>query len=217
LTFTPDAIAMLRLGLTGGIGSGKSTVAALFKEHGAQLVDTDAIAHALTASGGAAMAAIVERFGAGVLSADGALDRARMRELVFEDDRVRLELQAIVHPLVGQYAALQAEAARRAGAACVVFDVPLLVESGHWRGRVDRIVVVDCSEATQVLRVRARNGWEASAVKRVIDAQATRAQRRASADAVIFNDGLGLTELAQQVSQLAATFGLSSNRQPAAT
>ncbi len=199
---------MLRLGLTGGIGSGKSTVAALLKEHGARLVDTDAIAHELTAKGGAAMAAIAERFGPHVLSVDGALSRAAMRELVFQDDQARLDLQGILHPLVGKHAALQAESARLAGVACVVFDVPLLVESGHWRSLLDRVLVVDCSEQTQVSRVLARNGWEESAVRRVIGAQATRAQRRASADAVIFNDGLGLQELGLHVAHLAETFGL---------
>lgn len=203
---------MLRLGLTGGIGSGKSTVASILQEHGAWLVDTDAIAHSLTASGGAAMPAIAKRFGPEALAADGSLNRARMREWVFQDDQARLDLQAIVHPWVGQQAALQAEAVRQAGAACVVFDVPLLVESGHWRARVDRVVVVDCTAQTQMRRVQARNGWETAAVQRVIDAQATRLQRRAAADAVIFNDGLPWSELASEVGRLAAAFGLSSTR-----
>ena len=180
----------LKLGLTGGIGSGKSTVAALLVGHGATLVDTDAIARALTLPGG---------FGAGMVGADGALDRDRMRALVFADPGAKARLEAILHPLIG------AEAQRQAGAAgsgTVVFDVPLLTESRHWRDRVDRILVVDCPESTQLERVLQRPGWAEDTAQRVIRQQAPRAARRAIADAVIFNHGLSLSALAEEVGTL---------------
>lgn len=180
----------LRIGLTGGIGSGKSTVAAILERLGAHLVDTDAIARALTAPLGAALPAIVEAFGPDVIGADGALDRARMRALAFADPAHKQRLEAVLHPLIGAEA--QRIAAQGAHRAVIVFDVPLLAESRHWRARVDRVLVVDCSEATQVQRVVARSGWSADAVRAVIAQQALRPARRAIADAVIYNDG-GLT------------------------
>jgi len=196
----------LRLGLTGGIGSGKSTVAKLFVERGAVLVDTDAIARSLTRAGGAAVPALAQAFGADIIGPDGALDRDRMRALAFADPDAKRRLEAILHPLIG----LQAlDAAEAAGDAPVVFDVPLLAESSHWRARCRRIVVVDCSEATQVARVMARNGWTEDAVRRVIAQQAPRAARRAIADAVIHNDGLSIEDLAREVGAL---WGLWNNQ-----
>jgi dephospho-CoA kinase len=194
-----------RLGLTGGIGSGKSTVAQTLVELGAVLIDADAIARAVTAPGGAAIPLIREGFGAGFITSDGALDRDRMRELAFADASARKKLEAIVHPLVGREAARQADAAQ---SPCIVFDVPLLVESTQWRARLDRILVVDCSLATQVSRVMARSGWTRDAVERVIASQASRAQRLAAADLVIFNEGLSLTELRDMVWQIGSSFGL---------
>ena len=188
-----------RIGLTGGIGSGKSTVAALLVRHGATLVDSDAIARSLTAPGGAALEAIRVRFGAGVLGADGALDRQRMRDLAFTDTGSLAALEAILHPLIG--ARSQALAAAASGA--IVFDVPLLVESGHWRGRVDRVLVVDCGELTQIERVVRRAGWDAAAVRRVIATQAPRTLRLAAADAWIHNDAIGLDALERQVESIA--------------
>jgi dephospho-CoA kinase len=182
--------AALRIGLTGGIGSGKSTVAAMLERLGAHLVDTDAIARALTAPLGAALPAIVEAFGPDVIGPDGALDRARMRALAFADPAHKGRLEAVLHPLIGAEA--QRIAAAGAQRAAIVFDVPLLAESRHWRARVDRVLVIDCSEATQVERVIARSGWTPDAVRAVIAQQALRATRRAIADAVLFNDG-GLT------------------------
>lgn len=184
----------LRIGLTGGIGSGKSTVAAILAREGAHLVDTDAIARALTAPLGAALPAIVEAFGPDVIGPDGALDRARMRALAFTDPSHKQRLESVLHPLIGAEA--QRIAAEGAHRAVIVFDVPLLAESRHWRTRVDRVLVVDCSEATQVERVVARSGWSADAVRAVIAQQALRPARRAIADAVIYNDdGLSLEQL----------------------
>ena len=196
------------IGLTGGIGSGKSTVAALLVAHGAVLVDTDAIAHAMTAPGGPAMAALRLRFGDDVASADGALDRARMRSLVFADPDAKRSLEAILHPMIGAEAQRQATAAQTTGAGVVVFDVPLLTESSHWRARCQRILVVDCSADVQVQRVIARSGWNADQVQRVIDLQASRERRRAIADAVIFNDTLSRETLAAEVAALWSAWGL---------
>ena len=180
------------LGLTGGIGSGKSTVAAFLVELGAHLVDTDAIARALTQAGGAAMPALRAAFGPQAVAANGALDRQHMRQLAFGDPEAKRHLEGILHPLIGEDARRQAALAQGAP---VVFDVPLLTESSHWRARVDRVLVVDCRETTQVARVARRSGWDAAAAQRVVAQQATRAARRAIADAVIFNDGEDLQAL----------------------
>ena len=188
----------MRIGLTGGIGSGKSTVAALLVAEGATLVDTDAIARAVAAPQGAAMPALAAAFGASVVAADGGLDRARMRELVFADPDAKRRLEAILHPLIGAEAERQAAAA--GAAAPIVFDVPLLVEAGHrWRNAVDRVLVVDAPEDIQLQRVVARSGWSAEAVRAVVAQQAPRRMRRAAADAVIFNGQLSLAELAEEV------------------
>lgn len=186
----------LRIGLTGGIGSGKSTVARMLADGGAAIIDTDAIARQLTLPGGAAIDAISREFGPEFIDATGALDRPRMRTLAFADESARKRLEAILHPLIGLETERQASAATQA---VKVFDVPLLVESGKWRARVDKVLVVDCLEATQVERVMARSGWTREAVQAVIAQQATREQRCAVADAVIFNDGIGVDALALEV------------------
>lgn len=193
---------MLRIGLTGGIGSGKSTVAALLVEAGAALVDTDAIARAITLPGGAAMPALEAEFGASAVAADGSLDRARMRELVFADPGAKRRLEAIVHPLIGAECDRQAATALARGGHGVVFDVPLLVESKRWRAIVDRVLVVEATEETQVRRVMARSDWTAEAVRLVIAQQAERPLRRTAADAVIFNEDLSLAELSAAVRVL---------------
>lgn len=187
------------LALVGESGCGKSTVARLLVECGACLVDTDAIARALTLPGGAAMPALAAAFGADIVAADGALDRDRMRAQAFADPGAKARLEAVLHPLIGAEALAQATAA---GDATVVFDVPLLTESSHWRQRVQRVLVVDCEEATQVQRVVARSGWTEDAVRRVIAQQAPRAARRRIADAVLYNDGLPLEQLAHEVRGL---------------
>ncbi|MCM0045474.1 MAG: dephospho-CoA kinase [Burkholderiaceae bacterium] len=176
----------LSIGLTGGIGSGKSLVADLFAARGAAIVDTDLIAHALTAPGGAAMPAIRDAFGAAFLTADGALNRAAMRERVFSDPEAKRKLEGILHPLIG---AQTEQAAESAQGPYLIFVVPLLVESGRWKERVDRVLVVDCPESLQVERVMRRNALSAAQVESILAAQATRAQRLAAADEVIVNDG----------------------------
>jgi dephospho-CoA kinase len=189
----------LRVGLTGGIGSGKSTVGSLLAALGAALIDTDAIARQLTEPGGAAIDPIRTAFGEAFIDATGALARPTMRELAFSDPSAKHRLEAILHPLIG------AETERQAAGAMsdvIVFDVPLLVESSRWRDRVDHIVVVDCSEATQLDRVAARAGWTRAMAQAVMDQQATRAARRACADSVLFNDGISLAGLAGEVGAL---------------
>lgn len=190
---------MLRIGLTGGIGSGKSTVAGLLASHGAQIIDTDAIARRLTLPGGAAITPIRSAFGDDAIDATGALDRQRMRTLAFGDPQARRRLEQILHPLIGAQTEQEAAASP---APVKVFDVPLLVESGRWRGIVDRVLVVDCTEATQVARVVQRSGWPEDTVRAVMAQQATRAARLACADAVIHNDGLSLERLADEVAAL---------------
>ena len=190
----------LRIGLTGGIGSGKSTVAGLLAQLGATVIDTDLIARQLTLPGGAAIEAITAAFGTELIDAAGALNRTRTRALVFTDATAKRRLEAILHPLIGVETERQARAA--AAAPAVVFDVPLLVESGRWRARVDKVLVVDCREATQIERVVARSGWTPQAAQAVIDSQATRSQRRACADAVIFNDGITLEQLSVELGSV---------------
>jgi dephospho-CoA kinase len=184
--------------LTGGIGCGKSTVADLFAARGAGIVDTDVLAHQLTAPGGAAMPALMQEFGANFATPDGALDRTRMRDLVFADPGARARLEGILHPMIR---AATLDAAMSVAGAYVIFVVPLLVESGTWRSRVQRVLAIDCQEATQIARVMARNGLPEAQVKAIMAAQASRADRLAAADDVIDNDG-GQDALAPQVERL---------------
>lgn len=200
--------ATQRIGLTGGIGSGKSTVGRVLTACGAALVDADAIARQLTAPGGAALAAVADRFGTRAIASNGAMDRDYMRQLAFGDPVVKQGLEAIIHPLVGQEASRQSCAAVAAGRTCIIFDIPLLVESGHWRQQLDRVLIVDCREATQIERVMARNSLSREMVEKIIAAQASRAQRLAAADICLYNDDLSLAALELQVRQLAGWFGL---------
>jgi len=198
-----------RIGLTGGIGSGKSTVASMLAAKGAAVIDADAISRSLTAPSGRAMAAIAQTFGPHMIDAQGAMDRQAVREAVFQDPQAKQKLEAIIHPLVSQITAEQAQAAVQSGHRVLVFDVPLLVESGErWRKQVDRVIVVDCDAQTQRQRVMARSGLAAEEIDRIMALQASRAQRLACADQVIFNQGLSLAELEGQVAQLATDFGL---------
>lgn len=198
----------LHLGLTGGIGSGKSTVAEVLTRLGAYVIDADALSRATTAIGGAALPAIAATFGDDMITSQGALNRDRMRERIFSDPAAKQQLEAIIHPLVGhqiQQAALNAE---QSGAICIVYDIPLLVESGHWRSKLDKILVVDCSEATQKSRVVLRSGLTLEQIEKIMASQASRTERLQAADYVIYNDGISLDELAAQVQQMGAQFGL---------
>lgn len=201
-------MSAVRIGLTGGIGSGKSTVLQMLAQRGAAVIDADAISRSTTAAGGAAIPAIVQRFGPEFVTAGGALDRERMRAAAYADPQARRDLEAIIHPLVGAESTRQVQAALQSGARCLVFDIPLLVESGRWRSQVDKVLVVDCPAATQVARVVARSGLTPAEVETIIAAQAPRALRLAAADVVIFNDGLSLEQLQAQVERVARGFGL---------
>jgi dephospho-CoA kinase len=198
----------LRVGLTGGIGSGKSTVLQMLADLGASAIDADAISRSVTAAGGAAIAQIASQFGQRFITADGALDRPLIREHVYANPQARQQLEAIIHPLVGAESARQVQAALDKGTRCIVFDIPLLVESGRWRQQVQQVAVVDCSPQTQVARVVARSGLSAQQVEAIIAAQAPRALRLAAADVVICNEGLTLAQLQAQVAQAAQRFGL---------
>ena len=198
-----------RIGLTGGIGSGKSTVANMLATHGAAVIDADAISRSLTAPGGQAIDRIAQVFGPQTIDAQGAMDRQAMRARIFQDTAAKAQLEAIVHPLVSQITAAQAQAAEQSGMRVLVFDVPLLVESGErWRKSMNRVMVVDCDAETQRQRVKARSGLDAAEVDRIMALQATRAQRLACADVVLFNQGLTLAELQAQVDRVAADLGL---------
>ncbi len=199
---------MVRVGLTGGIGSGKSTVAGLLVQRGAVLIDADAISRAVTARGGSAIPAISDTFGSEFITPEGALDRDRMRQASYADANARKQLEAIVHPLVGAESARQEAEAVARGAICIVFDIPLLVESGRWRKRVDQVLVIDCAPEVQVTRVVRRSALDAATVRAIIATQATRAQRLSAADIVVSNSGDSQEQLATEVAQAATCFGL---------
>jgi dephospho-CoA kinase len=186
------------VGLTGGIGSGKSAAADCFAARGIAVVDTDAIAHELTAVGGAAMPALLAEFGPEVAAPDGALDRACVRQLVFADPAARGRLEAILHPLIRT---LADERCRDALSAYVILAVPLLVESGTYRERCNRIVAVDCPENLQISRVMARSKLSETEVRAIMAAQASRAERLAVADDVLDNGG-DLHHLEIQIADL---------------
>ena len=199
----------LRLGLTGGIGSGKSTVASIMASAGAAVMDADAISRSLTLPGGRAIPAILAEFGSQLIASDGAMNREAMRALVFSNPESKRQLEAIIHPLVGQVLQEESNTAQGAGHACLVYDVPLLVESGErWRRQVDLICVVDCEVETQIQRVMSRNQLGRTEIERIISQQASRQQRLDCADAVIFNEGIDLAHLKQLVHEMMARFGL---------
>ena len=195
-----SALPPLHIGLTGGIGSGKSSAAAALVRAGAFLIDTDAIARELTVAGGAAVLTLHAAFGDSVITSDGALDRARMRGLAFADAAARARLESILHPMISERVRELSQA--KQGADCIVFDVPLLAESAKWRARVHRVLVIDCESETQIARVALRPGWTREAAASVVAAQARREQRRAAADAVIFNEGIAIAALGRQAAAL---------------
>jgi dephospho-CoA kinase len=195
--------------LTGGIGSGKSTVASILASAGAAVMDADAISRSLTLPGGRAIPAILAEFGEQLIAPNGAMDRDAMRALVFSNPQSKRQLEAIIHPLVGQVLQEESHAALAAGHACLVYDVPLLVESGdRWRRQVDWVCVVDCEVETQIQRVMHRNQLSRAEIERIISQQASRQQRLDCADAVIFNEGIDLAQLKQMVHEMMARFGL---------
>jgi dephospho-CoA kinase len=193
---------MFCVGLTGGIGSGKSSAARLFGNLGAGVVDVDDISHALTRPGGAAIEEIRRQFGADSIAPDGSLDRARMRELVFADTAAKSRLEAILHPLIGT--AARAEVAQ-APQPYVMLVVPLLLERDVYRDVIHRIAVVDCAERTQIQRTMRRSAISESAVRAIMAAQLSRAERLAKADDVIDNDG-DEAQLLRQVTALHARY-----------
>ena len=199
----------VRLGLTGGIGSGKSTVAAFMAQAGAAVMDADAISRSLTQAGGLAIPAILAEFGETLITPEGAMNRDAMRALVFSNPQTKRQLEAIVHPLVAQVLQTQSQDAIASGKNCLVFDVPLLVESGErWRRQVDWVCVVDCQTETQIQRVMDRSQLTRPEIEAIMVHQASRAQRLASADAVIYNDGLDLAQLQTAVHEMMTRFGL---------
>jgi dephospho-CoA kinase len=199
----------LRLGLTGGIGSGKSTVASIMASAGAAVMDADAISRSLTLPGGRAISAILAEFGEQLIAPDGAMNRDAMRALVFSNPESKRQLEAIIHPLVGQVLQEESVAALAAGHACLVYDVPLLVESGErWRRQVDLVCVVDCGVETQIQRVMSRNQLGRAEIERIISQQASRQQRLDCADVVIFNEDIDLAHLKQLVHEMMTRFGL---------
>ena len=190
---------MFAVGLTGGIGSGKSTVADRFGALGVPIVDTDVIAHRITAPHGIAMPEIAREFGPSFVATDGSLDRARMRTLIFSDDTARKRLEAITHPLIRAETQRQRDSAQ---GPYVIVVVPLLVESGNWKTRVDRVLTVDCSVETQIARVMRRNAFSREQVLAIIARQATREQRLAAADDTIVNEDALPDALQVQVDAL---------------
>jgi dephospho-CoA kinase len=186
------------VGLTGGIGCGKTSATDIFAELGAGVVDTDVISRELTAAGGAAMPQIEREFGAAFVQPDGSLDRARMRELVFADPAAKRRLEAILHPLIREETRRQIEAS---SAPYVLLVVPLLLETGSYSDLTDRVLVVDCDEARQVERVMARSGLTADAVRGIMKAQIGRAERLARADDVLTNDA-DINQLRHEVTAL---------------
>lgn len=203
------------IGLTGGIGCGKTTVAEMFAARGAVVIDTDQIAHQLTAPDGLAIPAIRAQFGAAFIASSGAMDREKMREHVFADPIAKQHLESILHPLIR----IECDhAAQQTKGAYLMFVVPLLIESGTWKQRVSRLLVVDCPEQLQIARVMNRSGMSESQVRAVMLAQVSRETRLAAADDVIMNDG-DAAALTPQVDRLHALYtqlseaGLAANNE----
>ena len=198
----------VRIGLTGGIGSGKSTVSAQLGQMGATIVDADAVSRSVTGSNGSAIPALTTAFGSSILSSNGALDRAQMRRLIYSNPASKIQLEAIVHPLVRTEIQRQSILAETNGARCIVFDIPLLLETAYWRRMLHRILVIDCTEETQISRVVQRDGLSAEQAQRVVLAQVSRLDRLQAADMALFNDGISPQILALRVQEIGAQFGL---------
>lgn len=202
---------VISLGVTGGIGSGKSTVSQMLAKYGCGWVlDADQIARSVTLPGGKAIAALAREFGDDIIGADGAMNRATVRQRAFTEPSFRHRLEAIIHPLVHDAFRERHNEALVQGVPLLIYDIPLLVESMHWRQRLPFVVVVDCSEQTQIQRVQARNGLDVQEVRNIIQAQATRKQRLSAADAILCNEHISLDELGKQCQQLSNILGLQS-------
>lgn len=198
----------LRLGVSGGIGSGKSTVCKWLGEMGACVVDADAISRDCTAANGAALPAIRAAFGSALFSSGGELDRSQLRSMVFDDASIRKRLESILHPLIAAEIDRQTALAQARGVACIAFDIPLLVESPRWRKNLDRVLIVDCKEQTQIERVMRRSGLEIVEVKKIMAAQSLRRARLQAADFVVFNDAANVGEVKETLSAMRPFFGL---------
>lgn len=198
------------VGLTGGIGCGKTSVSRLFAGLGAGVVDTDEISHALTAAGGAAMGLIESTFGADFIQADGALDRAAMRALVFADGAAKAHLEAILHPMIHARARIAVE---QSTAPYTILVVPLLLETGSYRDVINRVLVVDCDECLQIARSMQRSGLTEAQVRAIMASQLSRSARRAGAHDVLMNDG-SRDDLLEQVYLLHQTY-LAEAKKPA--
>jgi len=190
--------AFKRIGLTGGIGSGKSTFASLLVDRGFVFIDADAISRQLTGIGGAALSQIRQVFGEDFIAPDGSMDRNKMRALIFAQPQAKAQLQDVLHPLIRAAMADQEAAFKAEGKPLVVLDIPLLVESASWPTQLDGVLVVDCSEDRQIARVMARNGWTRAEVQAVMAAQASRQERLATATWVIDNDSDDIQALKRQ-------------------
>lgn len=193
---------IMRLGLTGGIGSGKSTASGMFAALGAAIIDADGISRSLTTPDGAAIEKIKQQFGDAMISTDGSLNRDRMRDLIFTDVGAKKRLEAIIHPLIKLEMQRQDHAAVNSGVKLIVYDIPLLVESQNWRPILDKVLVIDCLEQTQINRVMHRNTLKTADVEKIIAAQATRKMRNSAADIVIFNDSITIEQLREQVTHV---------------
>lgn len=192
--------AIKRIGLTGGIGSGKSTFAAMLAKRGFDVIDADAISKELTSTGGLAIAKVREVFGDSAIALDGSMNRGQMRTLVFSHPQAKKQLENILHPLIRASIADQLRAIESKGKPLAILDIPLLVESSHWQEELDGIIVVDCSQSRQLSRVMARNGWTQSQTQAVLDTQASRQERLAVANWVIDNDHDDLNALQKQAN-----------------
>ena len=202
--------AVLRLGVTGGIGSGKSTVCAQLAHRGIPVIDADAISRACTAPGGPALPAIARVFGDGVFEAPGILNRDAMRTLVFDQPQARTQLQALLHPLIATEIERQALLAAAASPPCIAFDIPLLAESPRWRPILDKVLVVDCQPQTQIHRVMQRSGLAGEAVEKIMAAQSSRGARLRCADYVLFNESVTIDEIARQLDAIFPFLEISS-------
>lgn len=197
-----------RIGLTGGIGSGKSTVATLLADLGAYIIDADKISRSVTTIGGSAIEPIKKHFGDAFIQADGGLNRDHMRQVVFNDAVARNALESIIHPLIQQEMQNQLQKAALTNARLVVYDIPLMAKSSHWRQELDSILVVDCRRETQINRVMTRNAFARETVEKIIASQANRAERLKVGDLIIFNENITLDQLRIEVCQVAEVYGL---------